>query len=65
MRIRADPNVCIGAGMCVMIAAAIFDQDEDGVVVLNAADVPTEDEDRVRQALSVCPSGALEVAAEQ
>ena len=34
MKVIADRDVCIGAGMCVM-TAAIFDQDEDGIVVID------------------------------
>lgn len=62
LKIHADRNVCIGAGMCVMVAGVVFDQDEAGVVLLNDVDVPAEEEGRVRQAIGLCPSGALEVA---
>jgi ferredoxin len=59
MKVHADRDVCIGAGMCVM-TAAIFDQDEDGIVVVDGAeDVPAEEQQRVRNAVSLCPSGAL------
>jgi ferredoxin len=34
MSIRADRDVCIGAGMCVVAAPAVFDQDADGLVLL-------------------------------
>ena len=30
MKIEADRDVCIGAGMCVMTAEEVFDQDDDG-----------------------------------
>ena len=59
MRVFADRDVCIGAGMCVM-TAAMFDQDEDGIVVIDGAEeVPADDQQRVRNAVSLCPSGAL------
>ncbi|MCH9734444.1 MAG: (4Fe-4S)-binding protein [Actinomycetia bacterium] len=61
VRVRADRNVCIGAGLCVMTAAAMFDQDETGLVVLLNEQAPTSDEERVRAAVRVCPSGALRV----
>ena len=32
MRVRADRDVCIGAGVCVMNSEAVFDQDDDGIV---------------------------------
>lgn len=62
MRILADREVCIGAGMCVMAADSLFDQDDDGIVVLLVDDIPPADEDRARDAVRLCPSGALTVA---
>jgi ferredoxin len=57
LRVHADRDVCIGAGMCVLVAGAVFDQDDDGLVeVLEEmpADAPA-----VRKAVANCPSGAL------
>jgi len=45
--------------MCVMSAEAIFDQDDDGVVVLMAEKVPDGEERAVRDAVRLCPSGAI------
>jgi len=59
VRVRADRDVCIGAGMCVMGAEAVFDQDDDGIVVV--LDETPLDEDAVRRAVANCPSGALSV----
>jgi ferredoxin len=64
MKVIADRDVCIGAGMCVM-TAEIFDQGEDGIVVIaDAVEVPAEEQQRVRNAVSLCPSGALRLIAE-
>ena len=64
MKVFADRDVCIGAGMCVM-TAAIFDQDEVGIVVIDdAEEVPAEEHQRVRNAVSLCPSGALRLIAD-
>jgi ferredoxin len=64
MKLVADRDVCIGAGMCVM-TAAMFDQDEGGIVVIaNAEEVPAEEQRRVRNAVSLCPSGALQLIAD-
>ena len=59
MKVLADRDVCISAGNCVMAAGAVFDQDDDGVVVLLAEEVPDGEEERVREAVKLCPSGAL------
>ena len=62
MKVEADREVCISAGNCVMAADAIFDQDEDGIVVLLVDDVPEGEEDHAREAVRLCPSQALRVA---
>lgn len=64
MKIGADRDRCIGAGMCVMTDEAVFDQDDDGVVVVLAEDVPDGEQKRVRDAVDLCPSGALSLLRE-
>ena len=59
VRVAADRAVCIGSGNCVFTAPDVFDQDEDGLVVLLTALVPPSDADAVRAAVAHCPSGAL------
>lgn len=62
MKITADRDVCIGAGVCVMSAEAVFDQDDDGIVVVLVDDVPADEQDNARKAVQLCPSGALTLA---
>lgn len=62
MRITADREVCIQAGNCVMVADSIFDQDDDGIVVVLVDEVPADAEDRAREAVRLCPSQALTIA---
>src|SRR5262249_24967870 len=68
MRVAADREVCMAAGMCVMTADAFFDQDEDGIVRLAFDEVPDgPDADlrrRVHNAVKLCPSGALQLVSE-
>ena len=61
MKVEADREVCISAGNCVMAADAVFDQDEDGIVVLLVDDVPEGEEDHAREAVRLCPSQALRI----
>ncbi|MEU6050214.1 (4Fe-4S)-binding protein [Streptomyces xanthochromogenes] len=61
MRVSADREVCVGAGLCALTAPAVFDQGDDGLV-----DVLTPDPDRAqqpaaRQAVNLCPSGAVSI----
>ena len=51
--------MCIGAGMCVTSTEAVFDQDDDGLVVVLTDDVPEDERKRVDDAVRLCPSGAL------
>ena len=59
MRITADRDVCIGAGMCVMTAEEVFDQGDDGIVVVLEVEVPAEHAAAAARAVASCPSGAL------
>lgn len=59
MRVVANPRGCIGAGQCVITAPSVFDQDEDGIVVV-LQERPGEAElPEVRAALDLCPSQSL------
>ena len=59
MKITADRSVCIGAGMCVVTAPDVFDQDDDGLVQLLIEDPEGPDAAAAREAVGLCPSGAL------
>jgi ferredoxin len=62
VRIRADRTVCIGSGNCVLAAGDVFGQDEEALVVLLTDTPSAGQEERVRDAVAGCPSGALSVA---
>ena len=62
MKVVADRDICIGAGMCVMTTDAVFDQDDEGIVVVLTEQIPADDEMRVRNAVGLYPSGALSIA---
>ena len=60
MRVAVDREICISAGMCVLTAPEVFDQDEeDGRVILLVPEPLDPDDDKVRRAAMLCPSGAL------
>ena len=61
MRVAGDREVCMGAGVCVMTADRMFDQDDDGIVVLASERVSAGEEKVVRNAVRMCPSGALRI----
>jgi ferredoxin len=59
MRISVDREICASAGTCVFTAPDVFDQDDEGIVVVLQTEPPTEAEARARKAVDHCPSGAL------
>jgi ferredoxin len=61
MRVIVDENSCVASGQCVLTADAVFDQQEDGTVLLLDPDPPPELYDEVRLAEALCPSQAITV----
>ena len=61
VKIQADRDVCIQAGNCVMVADTVFDQDDDGIVVVRVDEVPEGEEEHAREAVKLCPSQALQL----
>jgi ferredoxin len=64
MRITADSGVCVGSGQCVLTEPAVFDQDDDGIVTLLTDHPDGEAAGHARDAVNLCPSQALSIAAE-
>lgn len=62
MKIILDRGKCTGLGMCEALAAAYFEIDDDGELVLLNEEVAPEDLDSVRQAVQGCPTEALRLA---
>jgi len=61
MKVVADRTRCVGAGQCVLAAPEVFDQDEDGIVML-LDDAPAESEhESVREAARACPATVIEL----
>ncbi|WP_277669135.1 ferredoxin [Saccharomonospora viridis] len=61
MKITVEPGKCVASGQCVVAAEQVFDQDDDGIVVLLDAEPPAEHAADVRHAASVCPALAIHV----
>jgi ferredoxin len=64
--IIADRSACIGSGMCVLTAPAVFDQDDaEGLVVLLVAEPEGDDARAAAEAVQLCPAQALSSSGEQ
>lgn len=64
MKLHADRDRCIGAGLCVLSAPTLFDQeDSDGLVVL-LTEHPAEADaaDARKIADHICPSKAIRIS---
>nr|AHE14909.1 ferredoxin-2 [uncultured bacterium] len=62
MKVAIDEAACCGAGQCVLVAPAVFDQrDDDGVVILLDAEPPAAEHGNVREAAALCPAAAITV----
>lgn len=59
MKIEVDADKCIASGQCVLIAGELFDQDDDGIVVVLESDPPATLEESARKAASVCPARVI------
>lgn len=59
MKITADTSACVGAGQCALVAGDVFDQDDDGIiVVLDDSPDPLHAES-ARNAAMLCPARAI------
>jgi ferredoxin len=62
MRVSADREACISAGRCLAATSEVFDQDEEGLVVVLLPDPPGEQQRvKARKAAYACPAGAIEI----
>jgi ferredoxin len=57
MRVRVDRDLCVGAGQC--LASRVFDQAEDGLVVVVEENPSPADRDGVRRVTALCPTSAI------
>ncbi|TDC99865.1 ferredoxin [Nonomuraea deserti] len=63
-RIKADSALCVGSGQCVLTEPAVFDQGDDGIVVLLTDHPDDQSAAQARHAITLCPSRALSILEE-
>ncbi|MDP9869391.1 MULTISPECIES: ferredoxin [Streptosporangium] len=64
MRIKADSDLCVGSGQCVLTEPAVFDQGDDGIVALLTDHPDDQSAAQARHAVTLCPSRALSILQE-
>ncbi len=62
VKVEADRELCIQAGNCVMVAGEVFDQDDEGIVVILTEEVSGVEAEHAREAVKLCPASALSLA---
>ena len=60
-KVHVDTHKCIGAGQCVLAAPEVFDQDEDGIVVLLDSTPALHHHIAVRKAARLCPALVIRI----
>ncbi|MCX4751614.1 ferredoxin [Kitasatospora sp. NBC_01287] len=58
-RVTADRERCISGGRCMATAGEVFDQDEEGIVVVLTPEPPADLHEAVREAAYLCPARAI------
>lgn len=61
MKVKVNKDACIGCGACAAVAEGVFEIGDDGFSTV-VEPVAKEKEDTVKEAVSVCPTGAIEVS---
>jgi ferredoxin len=61
-RVDVDRDRCVGSGTCEMLAPAVFQVDDDGVLAVLAPEPPDGELPAVRDAVQACPTRALGLA---
>ena len=62
MKVRVDPEICAGCGVCLGLCHEVFELHDDGYAIVLVGEVPPELEDMVRKAAVQCPSNAISVS---
>jgi ferredoxin len=61
MRVIADFDLCEANALCVGIAPATFELDDDDFLHILDDEVTAENEGKIRQAIASCPRNALSI----
>ena len=63
MTVVVNKDACVGAGPCALVAPDVFDQDDDGIVLLLEPDPEGALLDAATRAVRLCPARAISLSA--
>ena len=64
MRVQLDRERCQGHGRCYVLAASVFEADDDGYGLVVSEDVPADLHDAARKGAGNCPEDAITIIEE-
>ncbi|MGP4017541.1 ferredoxin [Saccharopolyspora sp. 5N708] len=59
MRVSTERDRCVASGQCVMVAPMVFDQDDEGMVVLLNENPGEDAREVVEESVRLCPASAI------
>jgi len=63
MGVVVQRDACVGAGQCALVAPDVFDQDDDGIVIVLEPEVDGALLAAATRAARLCPARAITVSA--
>ena len=61
MKVKVDPDACVGTGSCESLCPKVFEVGDDGIAHVKVSPVPADAEDDAREAADACPTNAISV----
>lgn len=58
---KVDRAKCIGCGACTAVCPKVFDLDDEGIAIVIANPVPSEEEESTQEAADGCPVEAISI----
>ena len=61
MKVRVNPNLCSGTGLCVETCSEVFELNDEGVSTVKMEQIPTELQQECSKAADNCPTEAISI----
>ena len=62
MKVELEADKCVASGQCVVAAMEVFDQDDDGIVMILNDRPEGADQESARRAAALCPARAISLS---